>query len=436
MANPFSFNLTTTRNEPNMTLPNLHEQVLKTSQQARQVAARLKADDPVRDWYRLELQKLTVNADDPELPLDEANARLGALKQLLYLIRDHSIKLQNPDYQAPVKQFPDSFLTVQARAPSNVLNSARELGFTIEPTLLHDPAMENESFDPVSPTAKVVAWLRGLDKSLQITAAFSPETDGETLLQNLGITDPETQALMSVLFQSRYHAMNAAISGQEHDAKQIIEFASGISPRGYQWSRMSPGTIYVESDLPQLMIHKAKLVRNAYLADGTRARGVHHCCAADVLDRQSLFAAIENLDTGSPFTLATEGLLLYFSEAEMEQFFANIQAVLEKFPHAVWVTDFVSKSNLQDLFDSDPGVAKSVKAVFSQVQRSVVPSNPFDSDECINQWLDRFGLVAAAKVDLRDATSILEIEADVTAEQRQQVVGNRKIWRVVSGGAS
>ena len=416
-----------------MAEPSLNEQVLKTSQQAQAIASRLKADDPVRDWYRLELRKLVITKDDPELPLEEANARLGALRQLLYLVRNHSIKLQNPEYEAPVKHFPDSMLTVEARLPSNVLNSARELGFTIEPTLLHDPAMENPDFDPVSPTAKVVAWLRGLDKSLQITAGFSPETDGAMLLKELGITDVEIQTLMSVLFQSRYHAMNAAISGDEHDAKQIIEFASGISPRGYQWSRMSPGTIYVESDLPQLMIHKAKLVRNAYLAAGTRARGVHHCCAADVLDRDSVFAAIENLDTGSPFTVATEGLLLYFSDPEMEQFFANIQAVLRKYPKAVWVTDFVSKSNLKDLFDSHPGVAASVKAVFSQVRREVVPSNPFESADCINRWLDRFGLIVQATVDLVEATSILELEFDVPAEQRHRVVGNRKIWRVVSG---
>ena len=171
-----------------MTQPSLQEQVLKISQQAEAIAGRLKPDDPVRDWYRLEIQKLIITADTPELPLEESNARLGALKQLLYLVRDHSIKLQNPEYQTPVKHFPDSFLTVQARVPSNVLNSARELGFTIEPTLLHDPAMENPDFDPVSPTAKVVAWLRGLDKSLQITAGFSPETDGAMLLKELGIT--------------------------------------------------------------------------------------------------------------------------------------------------------------------------------------------------------------------------------------------------------
>ena len=414
----------------------LKEQLLKESQQAMAIAKRLKPHDPARDWFQVEIQEFAVTEDHPELSLEETNARLGALRQLLYLIRSHSVRLQNPNYDEPVKSFPDSFLTVQARNPDNVLNSARELGLTIAPALLHDPAMANEQFDPVSPTAKVVSYLRGLDKSLKINAAFSPETDGEALLQELGITDVETKSLMAVLFQSRYHALNVAISGHEHEAKQIIEFASGISPRGYQWARMCPGTIYVESDLPQLMIHKAKLVRNAYLAGSDRALGIHHCCAADVLNSESVFAAIENLDSGSPFTIVTEGLLLYFGESEMEQFFSNIQAVLRKFPQSVWVTDFVSKSNLKDLFNSHPGVAASVKSVFSQVGRDVVPDNPFEFDDCINRWLDQFGLVAQATVALKDATGILKLESEVPAQQRQRIVGNRKIWRVVPGSGS
>jgi O-methyltransferase involved in polyketide biosynthesis len=410
----------------------LNEQVAKASRDACAILDRINSNDPVRDWYQLELQRLSVDDEGEELPLEEANARLGALRQLLYLIRQHSVRLQNPDYEEPVKEFPDSFLTVQARTPANVLNSARDLGFTIDPELLHDPASENEQFDPVSPTAKVVAYLRGLDRSLKITTAFSPETDGELLLKQLGITDPETRASMAVLFQSRYHAMNAAISGHEHTAKQIIEFAAGISPRGYQWARMSPGTIYVESDLPQLMIHKAKLVRNACMAEGQRARGVHHCCAANVLDRESVFRAIENLDSNNAFTIATEGLLLYFGQQEMEQFFSNVREILIRFPHATWVTDLVSKSNLGDLFHSHPGVATSVKAVFSQVRRAVVPDNPFNSDACILDWLARFGLEVESCVELQAVTSTLKMDVDISNEQRQRIVGNRKIWRIVA----
>lgn len=410
----------------------LQKQVLDASRQAESVAWRLRSQDPARDWYQFELKKLAITEDDPQLHLEEANARLGALRQLLYLIRDHSVRLQNPDYSEPRTRFPDSYLTVQARLPDGVLNSARELGFTIAPELLHDPAMENQQFDPVSPTAKVVAFLRGLDKSLQFDNAFSPETDGETRLRNLGITASETQELMAVLFQSRYHAMNAAISGPEYKARQIIEFAAGISPRGYQWARLSPGTIYVESDLPQLMIHKAKLVRNSYLGSQQKARGIHHCCAADVLNRESIFAAIENLDVSHPFVIATEGLLLYFGETEMEQFFANIRSVFERYPKAVWVTDFVSQSNLKDLFASHPGVARGVKAVFSQTGRNVVPSNPFQFDDCVRNWLERFKLRVESTVDLKDATGLLKLQADIPSNQRQRIVGNRKIWRIAA----
>ena len=102
----------------------------------------------------------------------------------------------------------------------------------------------------------------------------------------------------------------------------------------------------------------------------------------------------------------------------------------------MWVTDFVSKSNLKDLFNSQPGVAASVKSVFSQVGRDVVPDNPFEFDDCINRWLDQFGLVAQATVALKDATGILKLESEVPAQQRQRIVGNRKIWRVVPGSGS
>lgn len=404
----------------------LHQQALTASRRAESIVSQMKPDDPVRDWYQLELRALTVDETDAKLTLAEANARLGALRQLLYLMRDHCIRVQNPEYEELDGDIPDSFSTMQARLPSNVLDSARELGFTIAPTLLHDPAMENAAFDPVSPTAKVVAYLRGLDSSLNIATEFSPETDGEGLLQTLGITDAEVQASMAVLFQSRYHAMNAVISGREHSAKQIIEFASGISPRGYQWARMSPRSIYVESDLPQLMIHKAKLIRDACLRASAKGRGVHHCCAADVLNRDSVFAAIENLDTTSPFTMVTEGLLLYFNDAEMNQFLTNIQAVLEQYPGARWVTDFVTRQNLVELCDSHPGVAAAVRAVFSQTGREVVPSNPFQTDDCIRHRLAEHGMTSEATIPLADVTSTLNLEIGQT--QRELIVGSRRIW--------
>lgn len=414
----------------------LHQQVIKQTQTTEQFVSALKSEDPLKDWFKLELQQLGVWDGETQLPLEETNARLGGLRQLHYLVRDHLVRLQNPDYEAPAKQFPDSFLTVQARQPANVSDSARQFGFTIAPELLHDPASDNQQFDPVSPTAKIVGYLRGLDRSLRISEGLSPTSEGQGLLSELGITNPKTQALMSVLFQSRYHALNAAMVGQDHESKQIVEFASGISPRGHQWAQMSPGTIYVESDLPHLMLHKAKLVRNQYLADQKKARGVHHCCAADVLDQESVFSTVENLDTRHPFTIVTEGLLLYFELDEMHTFLANIAAVLHQFPKATWVTDFVTKSDLSTLFESDEDVARSVRAVFRQTGRKVVSENPFEHEDCVGKMLEEFGLRVEGKVPLRRVTSDLRFDFEVEQECRDRVVGSRKAWRIVGGEIS
>jgi len=121
-------------------------------------------------------------------------------------------------------------------------------------------------------------------------------------------------------------------------ACQIIEFAVGVSPRGYQWSLMSPGTIYIESDLAQLMIRKAKMVRNSLMANASDNRGVLHYCAADVLDLDSMLEALNSIDTHMPCTIVTEGLLLYFTNDELRQFLGNIVTLLARGRNATWLT--------------------------------------------------------------------------------------------------
>lgn len=321
-----------------------------------------------------------------------------------------------------------SLLTAEATVPSNVLQTARNLRFTIEPSLLHDPTQENEQFDPVSPTAKIVGYLRGTDQTLSLSDESKFKEEGKRLLDELDIRDGVTQASMAVLFQSRYHAINAAIASS--GPPQVVEFASGISPRGVQWSRMSPGTIYVESDLPQLMIHKAKLIRNSLLAEEEELRGLLHCCAVDVLDENSVFQCVRSLDVEKPFALVTEGLMLYFAEAEMREFFRIMSTVLHAFDDAVWVTDMVTRQNLKELFASDSNVAKGVKQVFSLTGREVEPANPFDDLAAVKDWLAEFNLQVERELPLTSTTARLKFDVSIPQEQRDRIVGSRSIWRI------
>jgi len=415
-----------------MTDLSLFKQLVDASQSLYRRLDALPSSDPNWHWFAIELQRLAVAQGDAELPLAESHARLSALKQLMHLIMLHFIRLRNPGFADPVGDTPDSYLTVQARLPSNVLDSARDLGFSIEPSLLHEPPPENEQFDPVSPTAKIVAYLRGLDQSLQIDGGFTKDTEGESLLHELGISDKATQSAMAVLFQSRYHALNAAMAAPDREILQVIELAAGISPRGFQWSQMNPGTIYIESDLPQLMIHKSKLIRNARMAQEQTSRGIHHCCAVDVLDLESLVKAVEVLDTKNAFTIITEGLLLYFGKDEMQRFLQNMKSVLLKYPNAVWVTDFVTQKNLQELLSSHAGVAAGVRSVFSMAGRNVVPGNPFTDDDCVKTMLTETGLQVLDTVPLVETMGLVRLETEVSLEQRAAIVGTRQIWRVTS----
>ena len=254
-----------------MTDLDIQQHAIELSGNVEQHVNRLPAHDPVKPWFVVELEKIAVKEDAAQNSLEENNARIGALRQLYHLVFQHSVRKQNPMAENPSALDMASFLTVQARLPANVLDMARKLQFSIEPSLLHEDSHDNDQFDPVSPTAKVVSYLRSMDPSLSLFEESELNQQGSEILEQLGV-DHKTKELMAVMFQSRYHAVNVAI--QRNNSAQTIEFASGVSPRGLHWSQNSPGTIYVESDLPRLMVHKAKLVRNSLLGSGDRHRGL------------------------------------------------------------------------------------------------------------------------------------------------------------------
>ena len=405
----------------------IQQQAIDLSRNVAQHVSRLPTSDPTKPWFVVELEKIAVKEDAAQNSLEENNARIGALRQLYHLVFQHSVRKQNPAVENPSALDMASFLTVQARLPANVLDSARRLHFSIEPSLLHEDSHDNDQFDPVSPTAKVVSYLRSMDPSLSLFEESKLNQQGNEILEQLGV-DHQTKELMAVMFQSRYHAVNVAI--QRNSSAQTIEFASGVSPRGLQWSQNSPGTIYVESDLPRLMVHKAKLVRNSLLDSSDRHRGLLHCCGVDVLNEDSIKQVLESIDPSHPVTLVTEGLLLYFSTHELDQFLTNIRSILVRHPGAVWVSDLVSSADLKSFLDCHPGVARAVKSVFELTGRSVVAQNPFADASAFAEYLARFGLQVQSTVQLDSALAAVNFEQDLSLSEMSGVVGDRSVFTV------
>lgn len=128
--------------------------------------------------------------------------------------------------------------------------------------------------------------------------------------------------------EARFKAVNRVL--EEHGAAQIIELASGLSPRGMDFAQR--GAVYVEVDLPESIVLKREIV-TAVLG---RVPANLYLCAASVLDGAALLASCAAFTDG-PVAITTEGLLRYLTFAEKTQLAANVRGILSRFG-GFWIT--------------------------------------------------------------------------------------------------
>ncbi len=407
-----------------MTALNLKEQFDSLVTRVRASIAALDDADAMKQWFGHELAA-AVALTGKQHEFEDLSARMRAVRQLGYMVVDHQARLRDPQPTAADLDLAESIGTTSARIPAALLESVKLTNFSIEPSILLNAAAEVEAFDAVSPTAKVVGYLRCMDPTLAFAHHLSFSTEAAQTLHDHDITDPLVQARMSILFCARYRTINAVVARLGH--RQILEIASGISPRGLQWSRENPKTVYIESDLPILMRQKAKILRNAIQEDAVLSRGVLHCCGIDALDLDSIRHALEYTDPRAALSIVTEGLLLYFNADEMKTFMTHMATILAERPEAIWVVDLVSRNNLRELFDSDREVALAVKTVFAATGRPVVDTNPFEADACIERWLTEHGLRTESRTPLTDILPTLALHPDLSTAEQAAIVGTREI---------
>lgn len=402
----------------------LNDQLQNLIQSTREQVETIPDESPLKHWFSVELEMLSTRHEGVDA-MEEVSARMRAVRQIQHLVQEQ-LQGDSAPYDANETEF-----TALSRVPAWVLGTARQTSFSIEPALLLSPAQHVELFDAVSPTARVVSYLRSCGTGLSFAEPLTCAAQGRQLLEDLGIADAGVRAKLALLFACRYQCINAAVS--QRGTHQVLEIAAGITPRGLDWSRRRPGTVFIESDLPALMRVKAKALRDAILQDCVERRGILHCCGLNALDLDSIQHALEYTDSRSPLVLVTEGLLLYFNEAELQQFLTNMRTVLTKHPRATWVVDMVSRKELADLCACDGGVAAAIKSVFALTNRSVIPANPFADESEIDTTLRRHGLRVVAKEPLTAAVAQGLVEArDCGPSDALAVLGHRKIWTIAA----
>ena len=190
-------------------------------------------------------------------------------------------------------------------------------------------ATDEYDFRKVSVTALIPAFARGAYSDIpwarEMLAVLRKR--GATLSE--GPWPEERMREYAFLFEGRFRAVNRVV--EEKGARQVLELAAGLSPRGMELARR--GMVYVEADLEDSVRMKREVV-TAIL--GSVPEGLH-LCPVNVLDREQLLGCCGALDAGSPVAVATEGLLRYLTFEEKKRAAGNVLEVLRRYG-GWWIT--------------------------------------------------------------------------------------------------
>ena len=120
---------------------------------------------------------------------------------------------------------------------------------------------------------------------------------------------------------------------------QIVEIASGLSPRGMRFSREYPDITYVEADLPAMAERK----RAALAEAGTPLR-VADLDALAPKGAGSIAELGASLDGSVGTAFVSEGLLNYFPREDVLGIWTRIAQALDRFPTGLYVSDLHLRS--------------------------------------------------------------------------------------------
>jgi len=125
---------------------------------------------------------------------------------------------------------------------------------------------------------------------------------------------------------------------EQHRITQVIEVASGLSPRGWRFvQRYGERLTYVEADLPEMAERKRRALERMGALNGA-----HRVQVLDALsDRgpDSLFAVADQLDPGKGLAIITEGLLGYLPRDAVQSIWRRFADVLAGFSNGRYISD-------------------------------------------------------------------------------------------------
>jgi O-methyltransferase involved in polyketide biosynthesis len=227
----------------------------------------------------------------------------------------------------------------------------------------------------ISPTAKLVAFLcaeSGIPYCREIATLCHDDTATQKLIDG----DPNWIANRRAQVELRFKCINELIRRLGYT--QVLELASGVSPRGLILSE-DPLTTVVETDLPEMLAEKVEIV--SLLIDLSKRKN-YHLWAANALHANELWNATAVFHQQRPITVVQSGLLQYLDESEREQLTENVAALLRHFG-GVWINPDINVRKRYDRYYANKSEAHILKSVNESTGRDLVQNCFADWDAAV-----------------------------------------------------
>ncbi|MBQ7265429.1 MAG: anti-sigma factor antagonist [Firmicutes bacterium] len=208
---------------------------------------------------------------------------------------------------------------------------------------------------------------------------FGSQTEGKNIPPEIAENVKRLIPAYMILVESRFRAVNKLIDSRKD--RLIVDLPCGYTSRGIRM--YGQGRRYFGFDLPAV-IHDIKPAVESII--GSNKNITYQ--AVDATNYASLESAFTDED--HDLLITTEGLLMYFSQYELEEVFGNIHRLLQKYGGS-WVTTdrayaFCDRDVAHAALNNDAGLTAMFEAVTSKAAATAADvkfSNNvfFDADE-------------------------------------------------------
>lgn len=186
-----------------------------------------------------------------------------------------------------------------------------------------------EKTNPVFNTAKTTLF----------QMAHSGNPYAAAIMEKMGLTGdtqksksfsmgPEEEMTFRIVLETRYQLMGKL--ARESGFPVHADLPCGYTPRAIETAE--EGREYIGMDLPAVISEMGSIIPS--MLDGKK-RELVHFCAVDATNFQSMENALR--DVKGKLCINTEGLLMYFSDAEIHPFLDNIKKLLD-IHGGCWIT--------------------------------------------------------------------------------------------------